>query len=70
MTITKDMSIGNVVQEYPETVPVFLEHGLGCLGCALARFENIAQGAQAHGIDIETLIAALNEAVSAREESK
>jgi len=70
VTITKDMSIGNVVQEYPETVPVFLEHGLGCLGCALARFENIAQGAQAHGIDIETLIAALNEAVSAREESK
>lgn len=70
MTITKEMSIGNVVQEYPETVPVFLEHGLGCLGCALARFENIAQGAQAHGIDIEALIAALNEAVSAREESK
>jgi hybrid cluster-associated redox disulfide protein len=64
------MSIGNVVQEYPETVPVFLEHGLGCLGCALARFENIAQGAQAHGIDVEVLMAALNKAVSAREESE
>lgn len=70
MTLTKDMSIGNVVQEYPETVPVFLEHGLGCLGCALARFENIAQGAQAHGIDVEVLMAALNKAVSAREESE
>lgn len=70
MTITKEMSIGEVVRQYPETVPVFLEHGLGCLGCALAHFENIAQGAKAHGIDLEGLMVALNEAISARQESQ
>lgn len=64
MTITKDMSIGEVVEKYPETVPVFLQHGLGCLGCALARFENIQQGAVAHGIDIDALMKALNEVLS------
>ena len=64
MTITKDMSIGEVVEKYPETVPVFLQHGLGCLGCALARFENIQQGAMAHSIDIDVLMKALNEVVS------
>ncbi len=69
MTITKEMSIGDVVREYPETVPVFLAHGLGCLGCALAHYENIAQGAKAHGIDLEALMAALNEAITAREAS-
>lgn len=65
MTITKDMAIGEVVEQYPETVPVFLQHGLGCFGCALARFENIEQGAMAHGIDINVLMKALNEAVAA-----
>jgi hybrid cluster-associated redox disulfide protein len=65
VTITKDMAIGEVVEQYPETVPVFLQHGLGCFGCALARFENIEQGAMAHGIDISVLMKALNEAVAA-----
>jgi len=64
VTITKEMSIEKVVQKHPETVPVFMQHGLGCLGCALARFENIAQGAMAHGIDIDALMKALNEVVS------
>ncbi|MGQ9492940.1 MAG: DUF1858 domain-containing protein [Anaerolineae bacterium] len=62
--ITKDMSIGEVVQRYPETITVFLLHGLGCLGCAVAHFENIEQGARAHGIDIDALIKDFNDAVS------
>ena len=70
MTITKETPIGDVVREFPETVPVFLEHGLGCLGCALARFENIAQGAKAHGIDVDALMVALNEAIAATDESE
>ena len=34
--------------------------GMGCLGCAASHFENIEQGAMAHGIDIDALIEALN----------
>ncbi|HEY3425903.1 MAG TPA: DUF1858 domain-containing protein [Negativicutes bacterium] len=60
MMITKDMGIGEIVAAYPKTVEVFRNYGMGCLGCASARFENIEQGAQAHGIDIDALIAALN----------
>ncbi|MGC8786946.1 MAG: DUF1858 domain-containing protein [Anaerolineae bacterium] len=62
--ITKDMSIGEVVRKYPETIAVFLAHGLGCLGCSVALFENIEQGAKAHGIDIDALVKDLNDAVS------
>ncbi|HUT16164.1 MAG TPA: DUF1858 domain-containing protein [Anaerolineae bacterium] len=63
MTISKDMTIGQVVEKHPETVSVFMKHGLGCVGCAIARFENIAQGARAHGIDVDVLIDDLNEEV-------
>lgn len=65
MTITKDMSIVEVVQQYPQTVEVFRNFGMGCLGCAAARFENIEQGAVAHGIDVAALIADLNKAINA-----
>jgi hybrid cluster-associated redox disulfide protein len=62
-TITKDMPIGDVVQYYPQTIEVFLKHGLMCFGCAIARFENIEQGATAHGINVDTLMKDLNAAV-------
>jgi hybrid cluster-associated redox disulfide protein len=62
-TITKEMPIGDVVQNYPQTIEVFLKHGLMCFGCAIARFENVEQGAMAHGINVETLINDLNAAV-------
>jgi len=63
MTIVKEMAIGEVVEKYPATVSVFLRHGLMCFGCAIARFENIEQGALAHGIDVEALLRDLNAVV-------
>jgi len=62
-TITKDMPIGDVVQQYPQTIEVFLKHGLMCFGCAIARFENVEQGATAHGINVDSLMQDLNAAV-------
>lgn len=61
--ISKTMPIGEVVQKYPQTIEVFLRHGLMCFGCAIARFENVEQGAQAHGIDVNALMKDLNAAV-------
>ena len=63
-TITADMTIGEVLKKYPESLKVFLSHGLMCVGCAVARFENIRQGATAHGIDVDALIEDLNNAVA------
>lgn len=69
MNITKKMSIMEVVQKYPQTVAVFQNFGMGCLGCAAARFENIEQGAAAHGIDIDALVAELNKVAGSCESS-
>jgi hybrid cluster-associated redox disulfide protein len=58
--ITKNMPIGDVVSKYPQTVPVFGQHGLHCIGCAIASFESVEQGANAHGIDVNALLKDLN----------
>lgn len=63
MKVTKDMGIQDVVDKYPQLVPVFFKFGLGCLGCAAARFESIEQGAMAHGIDVDALITDLNKSL-------
>lgn len=62
--ITKDQSITDIVEMYPETVDVFLKHGMHCFGCMAARFENIEQGALAHGIDVDALMEDLNKTVA------
>jgi hybrid cluster-associated redox disulfide protein len=61
--ITAEMAIGDVISKYPDTIQVFFRHGLGCVGCAVARFENIRQGAMAHGIDVDLLMKDLNDTV-------
>ena len=62
--ITKDMPIGDVVKGHPQTIEVFSKHGLHCIGCAVAAFESIGEGATVHGIDIDALITDLNAAIA------
>ena len=62
--ITKEMPISDVVRKHPETIEVFLKHGLHCIGCAVAAFESIAEGAAVHGIDIDVLVDDLNAVAS------
>ena len=59
--VTKDMGILDIVQQYPEAVQVFQKYGMGCLGCAAARFENLEAGAKVHGIDVDEMVDAMNE---------
>ena len=61
--ITKDMGIMDIVTQYPETLEVFGTFGMGCIGCAAARFENLEAGAKVHGIDVDEMVKAMNEIV-------
>ena len=61
--ITKEMKIEEILQKHPETLSVFLKHGFHCLGCAAASFENLADGAAAHGINVEKIVEELNKAI-------
>ena len=63
MKITKDMSIIDIVNKYPETVDIFQAYGMHCFGWMAARFENVEQGILAHGLDVDQLIEELNKAV-------
>lgn len=37
--ITKEMGILECVEQYPDTVPTFMDFGMGCLGCAAAHLK-------------------------------
>jgi hybrid cluster-associated redox disulfide protein len=60
MSVTKDMNILEIVQKHPESIEVFQKYGLGCVGCAAARFENLEAGAKVHGFDVDQIVKDIN----------
>jgi hybrid cluster-associated redox disulfide protein len=60
-TVTKEMTIAEVLRKNPKTAEVLMRHGMHCLGCAAAQGETIGQAAEVHGIDADTLLRELNE---------
>jgi len=58
--VTKDMGILDIVQQYPQSVEIFQKYGMGCLGCAAARFENLEAGARVHGFDPDQMVDDIN----------
>ncbi|MBR3889570.1 DUF1858 domain-containing protein [bacterium] len=63
--VTKDMAILDIAQQYPEAIEVFARYGLGCIGCAAARFENLEAGARVHGFDADQMVDDINAAIEA-----
>lgn len=59
--VTKDMTIGDVLDAERETVPFFLEMGMHCLGCPASRGETIEQACMVHGVDVDDLVNRINE---------
>lgn len=63
MKILKDMTIGEVVRNYPESIEVLMDFGMGCVGCPSAQAETIEEASKVHDMDVNQLIDALNKAV-------
>lgn len=63
MKILKDMTIGEVVRNYPESIEVLMDFGMGCVGCPSAQAETIEEASKVHDMDVKQLIDALNKAV-------
>ncbi len=65
MKISENITIGEVIRNYPNAVKVLSGFGMGCIGCPSAQAETIGEACQVHGIDVDKVIKALRETVEA-----
>lgn len=63
--VTKDMIIGEILDNCPQTAPLFLEMGMHCLGCPSARGESLAEACMVHGVDPDEFEKKMNEFIVA-----
>ena len=70
--ITKEMTLGEAVSKFPETAVIMMRYGLHCIGCHVASWETIEQGALGHGLtaaQVKDMVAEMNAAISMRDEA-
>lgn len=59
--IAKDILVGEILDNYPESVPFFLDIGMHCLGCPASRGETLEEACLVHGIEPEEVVQKLKE---------
>lgn len=66
MQIDKDMTIQSVIEADEGIADILMDAGMHCLGCAMAHGESIEQACAVHGIDVDSLVSAVNEYLAAK----
>lgn len=64
--IKKEDKISEVIKNYPNSIEVFFDFGMSCIGCPMASQETIEGGCASHGMSkekIDELIKKLNESI-------
>ena len=65
MAVSKDTTIGALLNDYPDAAPVLLEIGMHCLGCPSAQRESLGEAAMVHGVDADLLVEKINAKIAA-----
>lgn len=58
--IKKTMTIGELLEQFPDKADILLESGMHCLGCPASQMETLEEACEVHGIDVDELIEKLN----------
>lgn len=66
MTITSTTLIGDLLKDknVDSIAEVLFSVGMHCLGCAIAHGETVGEAAEVHGVNVDEIIARLNEAAA------
>lgn len=64
--ITKDTTIGEIVEKYPVAIDILTSFGVHCVGCHVSPFESLEMGFKGHGMtdeQIEEAVTKINAAI-------
>ena len=58
--VTKEMTIGEVLNINMDIAPILMEIGMHCLGCPASQGESLEEAAMVHDIDADLLVEKIN----------
>ena len=63
--ITKDMTIGQIININEGLIPVLMAGGMHCVGCPSSQMETLEEAAMVHGLNPDFLVNELNKFLDA-----
>ena len=65
-SLSLHMTISEILDNWPEFIPVFLKHKMACVGCSMADFMTLEDALDIYKINEETFIEELNLTIQSR----
>ncbi|OQX52740.1 MAG: hypothetical protein B5M53_07930 [Candidatus Cloacimonas sp. 4484_209] len=59
--ITKDTTIEEILEKYPDTVNIFMDYGIPCLVCGEPLWGTVEEAATKYKVDLDELLNKLNQ---------
>jgi len=50
--LTTELTVDDVMRQWPSTIRVFLDFHMHCVGCPIASFHSVEEACREHGIDL------------------
>ena len=70
--VTKEMTMGELLQTYyeqcPEIVDVLTGLGMHCIGCPSSQMESLEEACMVHGIPVEKLVSVIIEYLAQKQQ--
>jgi hybrid cluster-associated redox disulfide protein len=60
---TSDMTVAEILEEWPETVSVFQDFKTACVGCVMAPFDTMVDVARIYELELSEIMGALHRVV-------
>ena len=67
--LTADLTVTEVMDRWPQTIPVFFRYRMACVGCPIASFETLAEVAAIYGLDLDCFVSKLQQTIQIQEDS-
>lgn len=61
--LTPRTSVAELLANQPQVIPIFLRHGMACVGCSMAAFETLEDAARIYGVKFEAFFKEITRAI-------
>ena len=51
--LTATLTVAEVMDRCPQTIPIFLRNRMACIGCSIAPFETLAEPIGTYGVELD-----------------
>lgn len=63
--INATVTVDDVLGQHPDAMRVFIDHGMACIGCAVAPYHTIEEACAEYNLPVEEMLRDLAAAMSA-----